>query len=219
MMTLPTNNLRIRLALLAQKRGRARRHRLLPAPVLRPVYPSLLQWDWALANPFRWNVWQSLDNGVTWTLIADYWADGSARQFAPDGGSERYFIVGVNELGRELTEHSNIVRPDDAPLPDPNAPGLLTGDYYWNRTTPGYADVGLTWSFDHGPHPVASLELWASVNSAGYSLLATVPSSNTSVFYPNATSVPIFVRVKARYRNGDILGPFSNELLIYIQAP
>jgi len=100
----------------------------------------------------------------------------------------------------------------------PNAPVLLTGTYQWNRTTPGYADVMLTWSFDHGSFPVASLEIWANVNTTGYQQLATVPSNTTSIISPNATPVPIFVRVKSRYRNGSTVGPFSNELLIYIQA-
>jgi len=30
-----------------------RKHRLLPAPVLRAAYPDLLQWDWDLPNPYK----------------------------------------------------------------------------------------------------------------------------------------------------------------------
>ena len=43
---------------------------------------------------------------------------GDARQFAPDGGSELHFIVGVDADGNEITARSNAVRPDDAPQPD-----------------------------------------------------------------------------------------------------
>jgi hypothetical protein len=94
-----------------------RKHRLQPAPVLRPAFPDLLQWDWDLPNPYKWNVWMSMDGGNSYILIEDYWMYGDARQFAPDGGGELYYIVGIDETGREITAHSNIVRPDDGPLP------------------------------------------------------------------------------------------------------
>ena len=71
MMTLPTNKGRLWLTLQAQKHRRARQHRLLPAPVLRAAYPDLLRWDWDLANPFKWNVWTSLNGGASWFLTED----------------------------------------------------------------------------------------------------------------------------------------------------
>lgn len=95
-----------------------RKHRLQPAPVLRAAFPDLLQWDWFLPNPFKWNVWMSMDGGNNYILIEDYWGYGDARQFAPDGGGELYYIVGIDDTGREITKHSNIIRPDDAPLPE-----------------------------------------------------------------------------------------------------
>jgi hypothetical protein len=58
-----------------------------------------------------------MDGGNNYILIEDYWMYGDARQFAPDGGGELYYIVGIDDLGREITKHSNIIRPDDAPLP------------------------------------------------------------------------------------------------------
>jgi len=115
-----------------------RKHRLLPAPVLRPFYPSLLQWDWDLADPYKWNVWQSMDGGVSYFLVGGYWMYGNARQFAPDGGGELHYIVGVDTNGKEITRHSNAVRPDDAPAPVPNAPATL--DAFDNGTL-----IELTW--------------------------------------------------------------------------
>ena len=103
------------LTLWAQKR---RRKRVRPVPVLRAVYPDLLQWDWDLPDPCKWNVWLSLDDGESYILVDGYWMYGDARQFAPDGGSELHFIVGVDEDGNEVTARSNAVRPDDSPLPD-----------------------------------------------------------------------------------------------------
>ena len=92
------------------------RTKIMHAPLLAPKYPDLLVWKWHYKNPYRWNVWISLDNGKSFFFIDDYWGYGSARQFAPDGGSELMYIVGVDQQGKEVTLHSNIVRPDDAPI-------------------------------------------------------------------------------------------------------
>ena len=55
---------------------------------------------------------------------------GDARQFAPDGGSEFYFIVGVDAAGVEITERSNWIRPDDAVPPVPQS---VIGLQLWAR--------------------------------------------------------------------------------------
>ncbi len=118
-----TINRRVWLALWAQKRRRSRVRAalaaLLPAPVLRAQYPDKLVWAWDLSNPFKWNIWMSFDGGTTWTLAEGYWMYGDARLFAPDGGGELYFIVGVDEAGNEVTRRSNWIRPEDALLPAP----------------------------------------------------------------------------------------------------
>ena len=115
----PKINRRGWIATWLQHRRRKRANGLLPAPVLRTQYPDLLVWDWSLSNPSKWNVWQSTNGGVSYFLVGDYWCYGGLRQFAPDGGSELYFIVGVDANGVEITERSNSVRPDDAILPAP----------------------------------------------------------------------------------------------------
>ncbi|MEI6198017.1 MAG: hypothetical protein WCS42_27190, partial [Verrucomicrobiota bacterium] len=134
MMTHPKIDRRAWLALWAQGRRRNRLRfghpALLRAPVLRAAYPDLLRWDWDLPNPHKWNVWTSLDNGATWFLTEDYWMYGDARQFAPDGGSEFYFIVGVDAAGVEITERSNWIRPDDAVPPVPQS---VQGLQLWTR--------------------------------------------------------------------------------------
>jgi hypothetical protein len=125
--TLPNNfNRRGWLALWAQGRRRKRQIHLLPAPELWAEYPGVLKWTWNLANPHKWNVWMSMDNQATWMLVGDYWGYGDARQFAPDGGGEHYYIVGVDEFGREITEHSNIIRPDDTVIYINFENGLVT---------------------------------------------------------------------------------------------
>ena len=192
------------LATWLQDRRRARQK--LPAPVLRTQYPSLLAWDWNLANPFKWNVWQSLDGGASYILIEDYWAYGAARQFSPDGGSELHFIVGVDASGKEITHRSNAVRPDDATAP--NAPVILDVQYNGDGTEPGWADLTVSWSFAHGGFPTAQIEVWMSVDGNPFALLFTASSGVTSHFQPAATEIAEVV-FKARYRNGETLGPYS----------
>ena len=159
MMTLPKIDRRTWLALWAQGRRRNRLRfghpALLPAPVLRAAYPDLLRWDWVLPNPFKWNVWMSLNGGASWMLIEDYWMYGDARQFAPDGGGELYYIVGIDQVGNEITEHSNLIRPDDALLP---APVLR----------PAFPDL-LQWDWDL-PNPF-KWNVWQSLNGGASYIL------------------------------------------------
>ncbi len=142
MLLLTKINRRTWLALWAQDHRRARvraaQATLLPAPVLRAAYPDLLQWDWELADPDKWAVWMSLDEGGTFSMPEGYWVNGDAREFAPDGGSELHFIVGVDANGKEITQRSNLVRPDDASPPQPPPAQDFTGSYY---NSPDYTTI------------------------------------------------------------------------------
>jgi hypothetical protein len=131
---LPKINRRNWLVLDLQRRRRGRR-----APVVSPLYPGMLAWVWPYPDPFKWNVWMSADGGATWTLVQDYWAWASARTFSPDGSWQRYFVVGVNEAGVEVTGRSNEVCPDDAPVPPPT---LINLYFNPNNTRTGAAAVG-----------------------------------------------------------------------------
>jgi hypothetical protein len=202
------------LAAWLQGRRRARQHKLLPAPVLAPQYPSLLVWDWNLANPYKWNVWLTLDGGATYFMPEDYWMYGAARQFAPDGGSELYFIVGVDQAGKEVTHRSNIVRPDDAIAP----PEINGGNPEWESTEQGWWDVYIDWIFNHAGHPVAQMEVWLSLNNGPFVQHATVSSGDPGYYYPMAANNETTFDFKVRYRNGATVGPFSNVYQINIQV-
>jgi hypothetical protein len=186
-----TTNLNINrrgwLALWLQKRRRSRVRgalpTLLPAPVLRAVYPDLLQWDWDLSNPYKWNVWMSLNGGTSWMLIEDYWMYGDARQFAPDGGSELYYIVGIDASGNEITKHSNAVRPDDA-VPPPAAPTLVYVDDSYRGTAPVPASV---WHFTQSdsPYDTGPVQDWvygADLPEASYDLLPPAQAESEHIF-------------------------------------
>lgn len=182
-----------------------RKHRLAPPPVLRAKYPDLLAWNWELPNPFKWNVWQSLNLGVSWFLIEDFWGYGDARQFAPDGGGELYFIVGVDADGNEITQRSNVVRPDDAVAPVPLS---MFGLQLWVRieSLAGLADGSLisNWSDESGhENPLlqanAGFQPLYRVNSAGqpsvfFDGVDDVLVSQASVFNPNQHTIFLVAR-------------------------
>lgn len=195
-----------------------RKHRLLPAPVLRAVYPDLLQWNWDLPNPYKWNVWLSLDGGVSYILVNGYWMYGDARQFAPDGAGELHYIVGVDVNGHEITHHSNAVRPDDAPVPI-NAPVIIDAGYGWHDGPPAYVDIEVSFSFDPGSYPDASVEIWVSRDGGDYVLVNTMDSFSPSFYYAHATENEAGFDFKMRYVNGAITGPFSNVLHVEVVAP
>ncbi len=188
---------------------------LYPAPVLVATYPSMVTWTWSYTNPFRWLVYMSLNNGASWMLVEDYWANGSARQFAPDGGSELYFIVGVNSNGVEITEHSNVVRPDDAPAPV-NAPYIIEAAFNWNDEDPRSVHLEISFSFNHGSYPPASIEFWASRDGGEFEVLISVDSASGFFAYDNLCETMATFDFKARYVNGDTVGPFSNVLHLEI---
>ena len=200
---------------LAEQRRKAH---LLPGPVLRPKYPDLIAWDWDLANPYKWNFLMSLDGGATYIQIEDYWMYGADRQFAPDGGGELYYAVGVDRDGKEITQHSNIVRPDDAPAPI-NAPVLIDAGYGWYDGPPMYADIEVSLSFDAGSYPAAGMEIWISRDGGAFELYTTMDSFNGSFYYSHATENEAAFDFKMRYVDGAITGPFSNVLHVEVQAP
>ena len=175
----PKINRRGWIATWLQHRRRKRANGLLPAPVLRTQYPDLLVWNWSLANPSKWNVWQSTNGGVSYFLVGDYWAYGALRQFAPDGGSELYFVVGVDESGNEVTGRSNPARPDDALLPAP----VLRAAY----------PTMMAW--DWTPSNPYRWNVWMSLNGGGsYTLIEdywTAGSNRT--FAPDGGSELYFI--------------------------
>ena len=128
--------------------GRRRKHQgLLPAPVLRAAMPGVAAWDWNYANPIFWNAYNSLDGGVTWQY--DDHGAGTDRTYMPDGGQHLMFIVGVDANGKEITQRSNPVRPDDGIVPL-----TVAGLKLWARVeslvgTANNASVG-TWVDDSG---------------------------------------------------------------------
>jgi len=148
--------------------------KLMPAPVLVPLYPSMAAWTWGYANPARWWAHNSLDGGMTYKL--DDWVQGTARQYAPDGGQHYMFIVGTDTDGNEVTLRSNAVRPDDAqPVPGPPL-NLVASD--------GVTVANLDWTLGSGT--ITGQRIYRKLTSGGsYSLLTTVGPA--AVHYTDST--------------------------------
>ena len=176
--------------------------RLLPPPVLRAVYPSKLAWTWDLPNPYKWNVWQSLDGGVSYFLVDGYWMYGADRLFAPDGGGEFHYIVGVNTDGKEITQHSNAIRPDDAPMPVPGAPQNLT----ISEIGPG---VQLDWTLGTGP--IVTQQIYRKVDGGAFGLWQTV-SDTTVTANDNSVGLGHLYTYRVQASNAAGLSNFSNEV-------
>lgn len=107
-------------------------------------------------------------------------------------------------------------RQQPASVPTPNAPEIIGGGYEDGTTESGWWDVFFDWSFDHGSFPVATMEVWLSIDNGAFALLATVPSDYPGYYYPMATDSERRFDFKARYRIGTTVGPFSNVYLINI---
>ena len=132
----------------------------------------------------------SMDGGNSYFLVEDYWGYGDARQFAPDGGGELYYIVGIDDSGREITKHSNIVRPDDAP--DIALLNGLVAHFGLDETTGDYVDEvgGQVLQLVNGSAlRVAGLQgLAVELDGSGGSLLS---SADTTAFSPTADGFTI----------------------------
>jgi hypothetical protein len=105
--------------------------------------------------------------------------------------------------------HSAGAPPEPPPLP---VVTLSNGNY---SVSGGLVSSTFDISVDHKTWPVASLEIWFSRNStSNYAVLATVGSDAESFSHPAITDSEDILYYKARYRNGDVLGPFSEQLEI-----
>ena len=96
---------------------------------------------------------------------------------------------------------------------------MTGGSFTYGVTQPGWADISVYWTFVHGTFPLASIELWQSLNGGGYTLLVTGPSNGAGYYYALACDINGGTfDFKTRYKNGATLGPFSNVLRVDVSA-
>ena len=184
MNVLPKINRRAWLALWAQECRRRRVRAPLAAVMAAPVLTadgatSELSWEWADADPYRWQIWQSIEGGE-YFLAEEYWVTGAERSFTPDGGSESYIVVGVDEAGVEITGRSNAVVPDECIVmaaPFLYADGA-TSELYWD------------WE-DADPY---QWQIWQSIDGGEYFLADEYLAVGSEHFFtPDGGSESYFV--------------------------
>lgn len=99
------------------------------------------------------------------------------------------------------------------------APEITGISLVWGATLPGWADVTLGLSFAHNGWPVATLEVWRTINGGAEALAGTVASSASSFVDGSLANGEVTVAYRARYRNGAVLGPWSSVLQWDVSPP
>ena len=92
------------------------------------------------------------------------------------------------------------------------APVLTDSQAYWGSTAEGWADIIVFWDFPGEAAAEAVLEIWERDEVYALRLVGTAPVSDHSFTHTKVTEVHGTFYYLARYRNGGVVGPFSNEL-------
>lgn len=93
------------------------------------------------------------------------------------------------------------------------APIITNGLADFHRTYDGWADVTLDFTFDGALVPIGTIEVWWRREAIDeyFSFVGTIPSTAVQFIHIRSTDIPLFVIYIMRYRNGALIGPFSEE--------
>jgi hypothetical protein len=107
-----------------------------------------------------------------------------------------------------------------ATAPTPPVPVITGGNYTWDATEPGLADVDIAWVIDYGSFPVASVEVFWRVDEGPEQSLGTVPSSDDAFYHPRASGGGEMLTYRVRYVfedfSGPVVGAFSEPYQTFI---
>jgi hypothetical protein len=105
------------------------------------------------------------------------------------------------------------------PVETPGAPVITSAWSQWGTTEAGWADAYLRIIFEHGAFPVATFEVWGWDINNPLQLLDVIPSAAVVDPYHRECVVedPNVLHYKVRYRSGEVVGPFSNEVTMIIE--
>ncbi len=96
-----------------------------------------------------------------------------------------------------------------AATPQPAAPRIIGTSFDMDYTEPGWFDILLQFTFDHGDFPIATLEIWcAQREGTEFTLLDTVLSTAVAYRHAKATQEETPFFYKLRYVSGEVVGPF-----------
>jgi hypothetical protein len=91
----------------------------------------------------------------------------------------------------------------------PAVPVILSAVTQWDASVVGWADVQLTLAFNHGPWPVATLDVFCIIDGGEEGPVGTVASTATSFTHGSVAQGESSLSYRARYRNGGVIGPVS----------
>ncbi len=77
----------------------------------------------------------------------------------------------------------------------------------WDASVVGWADVTLTLAFNHGPWPVAALEVFCIIDGGEEGPVGTVASTATAFTHGSVAQGESSLSYRVRYRNGGVIGP------------
>ena len=113
-------------------------------------------------------------------------------------------------------------RAQAPPVETPAAPVINYSEYGVNENDPERFDILIAWlPYPHGSFPVAVIEVWGyqGWGAPSFELVGSVASSpERSFIHYLAASGDDAWTYKARYRNGSVYGPFSNEWVVETSA-
>ena len=115
-------------------------------------------------------------------------------------------ILSPPQLAWLLLRHK---RRRHAAAPIPNAPLITQATYDLDGTEPGWFDILLDFTFEHGTFPVATLQIWFALGTGEYTLLDTIPSTEVSYCHHQAEQGEDPLLYKLRYVNGPTIRPLQ----------
>ena len=147
------------------------------------------------------------------------------------GSDERSAMAKLLQLSRPNRRVSRIVRAwwavhlqhrrrgrTSAPAPPAPVPVIVNGDHEWGATEPGWVDAWISWAIDYAGYPVASVEVWFRRLATAEALVATVPSQDNGYAHLRVINAEDELFYRVRYRNGEVVGAFSDVFQIHVLA-
>jgi hypothetical protein len=132
-------------------------------------------------------------------------ARGGSRTFSRESAVRAWLALRLQKRRRERAAPA-------APVPI-----IYGGAFTWDTTEVNYADTTICWTIDYRGFPVASVEVWFRNSGSTLERIATVPSSDGTFHHTKVVYGEDDVFYRLCYRNGDVVGPFSEEFRIVIE--
>ena len=108
-------------------------------------------------------------------------------------------------------------RKGGTPVVVVNAPFIHDGGYSWDEFEPQWANTYVAWTFLQPELPVGTFEVWCQWGTSD-ELVATVPGSDRVCYLSHVTMGEQTYFYRVRYRDGDVIGPFSNVYQVDVFA-